>query len=89
MLFRHETKLIRYGGVIRTLTSAFNFGVFLQLMMGVTFLVFVATGGELTPQRVFTTLSLLHHLRRTNGAFMIRSFFLLNEASVALSRIKV
>ncbi len=58
-------------------------------MMGVTFLTFVATGGELTPQRVFTTLSLLTLLRRTNGTFLIRGFFLLNEASVALHRIQV
>ena len=57
--------------------------------MGVTFLIFVAVGGELTPQRVFTTLALLNHVRRTNGIYLIRNFFHLNEASVALSRIQI
>ena len=69
--------------------SAFNFGCLQPLMVGMTFLVFVAAGGELTPQRVFTTLSLLSQLRRTSGAYLVRSFFLLNEASVALQRIQV
>ena len=67
----------------------FILGGLQPLMVGMTFLVFVATGGELTPQRVFTTLSLLSQLWRTNGFFLIWNFFFLNEVSVALQRIQV
>ena len=86
---RHETKLIRYGGLIQALTTLFTFAGFQQLMTGVTFLTFVATGGELTLQRVFTTISLLILLKRNAGTFLIRGFFLLYEVSVALKRIQV
>ena len=89
MYFRHESRLIRYGGVIRSLTSAFTFSAILQLLLGLSVIVFVATGGELTARRVFTSLALLSHVRRISGAFLIRGIFLLYEAHVATTRIQV
>ena len=50
---------------------------------------FVATDGTLTPRRVFTTLSLLGIMRRTTLRFFVRCMFLISEAKVALTRIKV
>ena len=82
-------KLIAIGGVIRMLTTAFNFGGLITLVFGVTFLVYAGSGGELSAQRVFTTLSLVNILRRISVTFIVRCFFLLYEASVANSRIQV
>ena len=81
--------LILKGGVARALTQAFNFGIAVPVMMALTFIVFTATGGELTPRRVFTTLSLIGFLRRSSIAFIVRCFFLVYEARVATVRIQV
>ena len=88
-LRRHESRLIRYGGVIKALASAFNYGGAISIMMGLTFLTFIGTGGKLTTQRVFTTLSLVVFLNRISVDFIVRCFFLLSEATVALNRIQV
>ncbi len=89
MLYRYEIKLIAFGGIIRVLTIAFNFGGISPFIFGTTFLVYVGAGGELTAQRVFTTLSLINVLRRISVTFIVRCFFNLYEASVANSRIQV
>ena len=73
----------------RALTQAFNFGIAVPVMMALTFIAFTATGGELTPRRVFTTLSLIGFLRRSSTAFIVRCFFLVYEARVAIVRIQV
>ena len=75
--------------MIRTLISSFNFAVSLTLYMAITFIMFVRTGGVLTPRRVIVTLSLLGFLRTVSATFLIRAIFLLFEARVALTRIQV
>ena len=87
--FRHESRLIREGGIIRSLAGSFIFGGVMPIMMGLTFTVFVVSGGELTSQRVFTTLSIVNPLRLTSITFVVNSFFLLYETRVALKRIQV
>ena len=86
---RLETILILKGGITRTLTQAFNIGIALPLMMALTFITFAAVGGEVTPRRVFTTLSLIGFLRRSSITFIVRCFFIVYEARVALVRIQV
>ena len=88
---RHETRLICYGGIIRSLTTAFAYAGILQLLGGFTFIVFVAVAGEseLTSQRLFSTLALLFLLRRVGGAFLVTSIFSTYEANVAVQRIQV
>ena len=86
---RLETLLILKGGITRTLTQAFNIGIALPLMMALTFITFAAVGGEVTPRRVFTTLSLIGFLRRSSITFIVRCFFTVYEARVALVRIQV
>ena len=85
----NEARLIKIGGLIRTLIAGFNFGVALNLYMAITFLVFVGTGGELNPRRVIITLSLLGFLRNISASFLIRCVFLLFEAKVGFTRIQV
>lgn len=89
VLHRHETKLIVIGGVLRIVTSAFNFGGVVTFIFGTTFLVYAGSGGELSAQRVFTTLALVDLLRRISVTLIVHCFFLLYEASVANSRIQV
>ena len=86
---RNEVHLIRISGLIRTLTTSFNFGVSLSLYVAITFVTFVKTGGTLTPRRVIVTLSLLNFLRTVGATFLIRAIFLLFEAKVALKRMQV
>ena len=86
---RHEIKLVAFGGTIRTLTMAFNLGGVVPFVFGTVFLVYAGSGGELTAQRVFTTLSLINIVRRISVTFIIRCFFHLYEASVANTRIQV
>ena len=86
---RLESVLILKGGIARALTQAFNFGIAVPFMMALTFIVYAAVGGELTPRRVFTTLSLIGFLRRSSVAFIVRCFYLVYEAKVALVRIQV
>ena len=81
--------LILKGGIARALTQAFNFGIALSFMMALTFITFAAIGGEVTPRRVFVTLLLIGFLRRSTIAFIVRCFFLVYEARVALVRIQV
>ena len=81
--------LILKGGILRALTQAFNFGIALSFMMALTFITFAAVGGVVTPRRVFTTLSIVGFLKRSSIAFIIRCFYLVYEARVALVRIQV
>ena len=88
IIHRHEVKLITYSGIIRNLSISFNVAGIRPFIMGVTFLVFVGTGGELTTKKVFTTISLFTVLS-TSIIFLVRCFFLLYEAFVAIKRIQV
>ena len=89
--YRHESRLIRKGGLIRALSSTYGSSGILQLMQGLTFIVFLAisSGEELTAQRVFSSLALLSLLRRIGGAHLIKSIFLTHELKVAIQRIQV
>jgi len=60
----------------------------LSLIMFIVVSAFVGTGGSLTPQRVFTTLSLVVTIRRTMFVVM-RGMFKLYEKRVADARIQV
>ena len=86
---RHETKLIRLGGALRISTTMFSIAGVHQLMMGLMFIIFAATGNSLQAQQVFTSLALLSVLRRIGAGYLIRCFFLVYEMNVAVQRIQV
>lgn len=88
---RRESKLIRNGGLVKALASTFGSAGILQLMQGLTFIVFLAmTNREnLTAQRVFSSLALLSLLRRIGGAHLIKAIFLTHEVKVAVKRLQV
>ena len=87
--FRHEVKLLRYGGLLWAVTSVISFSAVIQLVMGVTFLSYTGSGQELTAQIVFTTLSLVNNLHLNSGGFLIRAFFGIYDSTVAVKRIQV
>ncbi len=60
-----------------------------SLMAFVVFSVFTAVGGDLTPKKVFTTLSLIYVLRLVSVYQLILNVVGFSEAHVALTRIKV
>ena len=62
----------------------------LPLIMFVVFSVYVNTSDEqITPRKVFVTLSLLTYLRLTSIFLFVQGLLLLSEAKVAWKRIKV
>lgn len=61
----------------------------IPLMMFGIFSVHMATGGILTAKTVFTVLSLLSLIQRNIMRLYIRAVFLVIEANVAVTRIKV
>ena len=86
---RHEVKLIAMGGIIRTLTTAFNLGGLFTFIFGTTFLIYTGSGGELNFQQVFTTLLLINLLCLNDVILVVEAFYHLYEASVANIRIQV
>ena len=60
-----------------------------SLMACVVFCVYTATGGDLTPKKVFTTLSLIYVLRLVAIHYFILNVVGFTEAHVTLTRIKV
>ena len=62
----------------------------LPLIMFVVFSVYVNTFDEqITPRKVFVTLSLLAYFRITSIILFVQAFLLLSEAKVGWKRIKV
>ena len=62
----------------------------LPLIMFVVFSVYVNTSDEeITPRKVFVTLSLLTFVRLTSIQFFIRATLVISEARVAWKRIRV
>ena len=62
----------------------------LPLIMFVVFSVYVNTSDEqITPRKVFVTLSLLTYLRMTSIFLFVQGLLLLSEAKVAWKRVKV
>ena len=89
LYYRLESSLVLKGGIAHALAITFKFNIATTLMLFLSFVGFVATGGELTPRKVFTTLSLIEFLRRTSMSYMSRSLFFVYEVKVALVRIQV
>lgn len=63
--------------------------VSLNIVMFIVFSVYAATGGVLTPKKVFTTLSLLIVLRLTTVHFLVQNFLAFAEGRVATIRLQV
>ena len=61
----------------------------LPAIMTLTFTTFVATGGLLTPRRVFTVFSLVDVVRINSITYVNYALFLLLESFVATGRIQV
>ena len=85
---RKESRIIFHGGMVRGSSLGFTF-VSLTLLMCLPFTVFAATGGELTPKNVFTTLSLLIILRLTTVHFFVQNVLAMTEGRVAVVRLQV
>ncbi|XP_064381893.1 ATP-binding cassette sub-family C member 4-like isoform X2 [Halichondria panicea] len=86
-LRRLESRLILKGGIVRASNLAFMM-MSASLMAFVVFCVYTATGGDLTPKKVFTTLSLIYVLRLVTIHHLILNVVGFSEAHVALTRIK-
>ena len=63
--------------------------IFVNLVVYVTFIIYTANGGQLTPKKVFTTISLLLILRLTSVHFLVNSILGVVEARVAAVRLQV
>ena len=74
---------------MRAVNISYRSGFGITLAMSIVILTFAGTGGQLTPRRVFTVLSLVTALRRTNFNFFVRALFHVSELRVAQVRIKV
>ena len=75
--------------MVRAINISYRSGFGITLVMSIVILSFAGTGGQLTPRRVFTVLSLVTALRRTNFNFFVRALFQVSELRVAQVRIKV
>lgn len=85
---RYESLLILKGGMVRASNLAFVM-MSASLMAFVVFCVYTATGGDLTPKKVFTTLSLIYVLRLISVHHLILNVVGFSEAHVAVTRINV
>ena len=75
---------------MRTLSASFNFGGGITIFLfGITLLVHVGSGGELSAEQIFTTLGLINALGLRSIRLGIRGFFLVYDAAVGTSRIEV
>ena len=80
--------IIMKGGLVRAFGLAFMV-VSVTIMSFILFSVYTATGGVLTPKRVFTVLSTLIVLRRSSVYLMVYNVLDISEGLVAISRIGV
>ena len=83
-----ESKIIFHGGMVRASSLGFTF-VSLTPLMLLIFSAFTATGGELTPKKVFTTLSLLIVLRLIAFECFALNVLAMTEGRVAVVRLQV
>ena len=86
--FRKESALILYAGFIKAIALALMI-VFVNIVMFISFTIYVANGGELTSKKVFTTISLLINLRLTSIHFFVQNVLGVVEAQVAAVRLQV
>ena len=78
-----------YGGVIRATSIAFIFGVVRLVIIYLIILPFTLAGGSFSPGSIITTLSLINVISVTILVFIVRCFFAVYEAYVAIVRIQV
>lgn len=88
MMCRKESFIILQAGLIRAASLGFMI-VSLNIVMYIIFTAYTATGGILTPKKVFTTLSLLIFLRLTTVHFFIQNVLAMVEGRVATVRLQV
>ena len=86
---RLENRLILKSGVILIFVILGYITFALPAIMTLTFTTFVATGGVLTLQRVFTVFSLVDIVRINSMSDVNHGLFLLLESLVAAKRIQV
>ena len=86
--FSKESRIILQGGLIQGFSLGLTF-TSLTLLMFFIFTAYTANGGELTPKKVFTTLSLLIVLRLTSVYFFIENVLAMTEGRVAVVRLQV
>lgn len=87
-MLRKESNIILRGGMVQ----GFNLGFFFisQLLMSfILFTIYTATGGELSPKKIFTTVSLLFGLRVTAVVRFTLNVLFTSEARVSITRIQV
>ena len=85
---RREIWVVLQGSIIRALNLS-CFTVYVPLAMFAMFSVYAASGGLITPKRVFTILSLLSVARLLSIHLFIIEVLLISEGIVALKRIQV
>ena len=87
-MHRRESNLILCGGMVQ----AFNLGIFFVSQLLMTFLLFTihtANGGDLSPKKIFTTVSLLFGLRISAVIRFTMNIIFVSEAKVAVTRLQV
>ena len=85
---RKESDLILEGGIIRACGLG-SVNIALTMATFIVFSVYTATGGELSPRRVFITLSLLINLRLISVQWSVHNVLNMFEGWVALVRLQV
>lgn len=85
---RKESFIIFQGSLIRACNLAWMM-VSVTVTLFVMFSAYTTTGGELTPKKVFTSLSLLLLLRLTTIYALSHSVLTLSDAKVGIDRIQV
>ena len=84
---RKEVAILLQSAVILSIRYAvFVFSI--PLYMFIIFSIYTAFGGELTPRKLFVTLSLIVNLRLICH-FVVLSLFGLSDSAVSIKRIKV
>ena len=85
---RKESTFLLQGGMIQ----GFNLGFFFISQLFMTFIlltVYTSSGGDLSPKKIFTTVSLLFGLRVTAVIRFAVNIIYMSEAKVAISRLQV
>lgn len=77
------------GGTLFALAKGFSLSTSIPFIMALIFISYTATGGILTPRKVFTTLFLVSFLSKVGILFVVNALFLVSEGRVAVQRIQV
>ena len=88
-LVRSEVVQVFKGGVVRAVSSTFIFGGARLIIVYLIVLPFTLSGNTLTPKSVITTISLIYVIRLVFIISVVRCFFVVYEAYVAIVRIQV